>query len=92
MFVKFVVQDRRIHDLSMLRQERVGRFVDFLRFEIYKHYGKSVRDEGPTIEQLREKGRSVEKGKRGISGETLNRHLTFIGQTFHYGSARGSFY
>jgi hypothetical protein len=67
LFVKFVVQDQR-----MLRQEHVGRSVDFLRFEIYKHYGKSVRDEGLTIEQLREKGSSVEKSKRGISGETLN--------------------
>lgn len=64
-------------------------FVDFLRFEIYKHYGKSGRDESLTIEQLREKGRSVEKAKRGISGETLNPHLTFLGQIFDYAIARG---
>lgn len=90
LFVKFVVQDQRIHDLSMLRQEHVGKFVDFLRFEIYKHYGKSVRDEHRTIEELREKGRSVEKAKRGIDGETLNRHLTFLGQDFDYAIARGA--
>lgn len=41
LFVKFMVQDQRIHDLSRLSQVQVGKFVDFLRFEIYKHYGKS---------------------------------------------------
>ncbi|MBR0827242.1 hypothetical protein JQ596_17085 [Bradyrhizobium manausense] len=56
LFVKFVVQDQRILDFSLLRQEHVGKFVDFLRFDIYKHYGKSVRDEDLSIEQLRDKG------------------------------------
>jgi integrase len=83
-----MVQDQRIHDLSLLTQAHVGKFVDFLRDEIYKHYGKSVRDEHRTIEQLREKGQSVERNKRGIGGETLNRHLTFLGQTFTYAIAR----
>lgn len=90
LFVKFVVQDQRIHDLSLLRQEHVGKFVDFLRFDIYKHYGKSVRDEDLSIQQLRDKGRSVEQAKRGIGGDTLNRHLTFLGQIFDYAIARGS--
>lgn len=90
LFVKFMVQDQRILDLSLLRQEHVGKFVDFLRFDIYKHYGKSARDESLTIEQLREKGRSAEKAKRGIGGETLNRHLTFLGQIRDHAVARGS--
>jgi hypothetical protein len=90
LFVKFVVQDLHIHDLNLLRQEHVGKFVDFLRFDIYKHYGKSVRDEQLTIEQLREKGRSVEQAKRGIAGDTLKRHLTLLGQIFDYAIARGT--
>lgn len=90
LFVKFLVQDQRIHDLSLLRQEHVGKFVDFLRFDIYKHYGKSVRDEDLSIQQLRDKARSVEQSKRGIGGDTLNRHLTFLGQIFDYAIARGS--
>ncbi|OSI20530.1 DUF6538 domain-containing protein [Bradyrhizobium canariense] len=89
LFVKFMVQDQRIHDLHLITQESVGRFVDFLRFDIYKNYGKSPKDEQRTIEQLREKGRSVEKSKRGIEGDTLNRHLTFLGQDFDYAVARG---
>jgi len=89
LFVKFMIQDQRIHDLHLITQENVGRFVDFLRFDIYKNYGKSSKDERRTIEQLREKGRSVEKSKRGIEGDTLNRHLTFLGQDFDYAIARG---
>jgi integrase len=89
LFVKFMVQDQRIHDLHLLTQEHVGRLVDFLRFDIYKNYGKSPKDERRTIDQLREKGRSVEKAKRGIEGDTLNRHLTFLGQIFDCAIARG---
>jgi integrase len=90
LFIKFMVQDQHIHDLNLVSQTEVGKFADFLRLEIYKHYGKSVRDERLTIEELREKGRSVERSKRGIGGDTLNRHWTFIGQIFDYAIARGS--
>ena len=45
LFVKFMVQEQRILDLSPLRQKHVGKFADFLRFNIYKHYCKSARDE-----------------------------------------------
>jgi hypothetical protein len=90
LFVKFMVQDQRIHDLNLLCQAHVGKFVDFLRFDIYKNYGKSVRDKDRTINQLREKGQSVEQYKRGIDVDTLNRHLTFLGQIFDYAIARGS--
>lgn len=89
LFVKFMLQDQRIQDLHVLCQEHVGKFVDFLRFEIYKNHGKSPDDEHRTIEQLREKGRSVTQAKRGVEGDTLNRHLTFLGQIFDYAIARG---
>ena len=72
LFVKFLVEDQGIDDLNSLRQAHAGKFVDFLYFEIYKHYGKSVRDDYLTIAQLREKGRRLdeerkkdEKGKEG---------------------------
>ena len=89
LFTKFMVQDQRVEDLNALTQEHVGKFVDFLRFDIYKNYGKSPKDERRTVEQLREQARSVEKAQRGIEGETLNRHLTFLGQEFDYAIARG---
>ena len=96
LFVKFMVEDQQVEDLNLLRQAHVGKFVDFLFFEIYKHYGKSVRDEHLTIAELREKGRELdknkkqgEKSKRGLSSGTVNRHLTFTGQIFGHGGARG---
>ena len=75
---------------------QLGKFVNLLFFEIYKHYGKSVRDEHLTIAQLREKGRRLdkktkesEKSQCGLSSGTVNRHLTFLGQIFDHASARG---
>jgi integrase len=95
LFVKFMIEDQHVDDLNLLRQAHIGKFVDFLFFEIYKHYGKSVRDEHLTIAQLREKGRELDKNKKegekskcGLS-RTVNRHLTFLGQIFDYASARG---
>ena len=90
-----MVEDQEVDDLNLLRQAHVGKFVDLLFFEIYKHYGKSVRDEHLTIAELREKGRELDKKKKegeskcGLSSGTVNRHLTFLGQIFDYASARG---
>ncbi|QDM20934.1 hypothetical protein FIU28_07260 [Tardiphaga sp. vice154] len=89
LFVKFIVQDQCILDVNLLLQKHVGAFVDFLRHDIYVHYGKSVRDERATIQELRDKGKSVAEEKRGIGADTLNRHLTFLDQIFGHGSARG---
>jgi integrase len=96
LFVKFMIEDQKVDDLNLLRQAHVGKFVDLLFFEIYKHYGKSVRDEHLTIAQLREKGRELDKNKKagekskcGLSSGTVNRHLTFAGQIFEYAGARG---
>lgn len=96
LFVKFMIEDQQVDDLNLLRQANVGKFVDLLFFEIYKHYGKSVRDEHLTIAELREKGRELDKNKKegekskcGLSSGTVNRHLTFLGQIFDYASARG---
>ena len=75
--------------MNLLLQKHVGAFVDFLRRDIYFHYGKSVRDEQATIQELRDKGESVAEAKRGISPDTPNRHLTFLDQIFDHGTARG---
>jgi integrase len=89
LFVKFMLQDQRMQDLNSLRQSHVGKFVDFLRSEIYKHYGKSAKDEGRTIAELREVALAHSSNKRGIGGDTLNRHLTFLDQIFRHAGARG---
>jgi hypothetical protein len=39
LFVKFMIEDQQVDDLNLLGQAHVGKFVDLLFFEIYKHYG-----------------------------------------------------
>jgi integrase len=90
LLVKFLLQDQKIDGLNLVRQENMARFVDFLRHDIYTHYGRSSRDTYRTIAELREV--AVEKGqnKCGIERDTLNRHLGFLGQIFSYASVRGA--
>ncbi|WP_022722103.1 hypothetical protein [Rhodopseudomonas sp. B29] len=87
LFVKFMIQDQHLVDLNSLKQIHVGKFADFLRSEIYKHYGKSIRDSELTIAELRADGLSREKGLRGIGADTLNRHFTSLKQIFDHGRA-----
>lgn len=89
LFVKFLIEEQDVSDLRALRQHHVGKFVDFMRWEIYKHYGKSAKDEGRTIAELRAQARCRARGERGIEARTLNRHLTSLGQIFRYLAARG---
>jgi integrase len=90
LFVKFMLQDQTVQDLNSLRKHHIGEFVDFMRSEIYVHYGKSAGYEDLTIAQLREDAQSRDKSELGIGGDTLNRHLTFLGQIFRHAIARGA--
>lgn len=90
LFVKFMLQDQHVQDLSSLRQHHVGKFVDFLLQDIYRHHGKSEADKRLTIAQIREVVLRHDKDERGIEGGTLNRYLTFLGQIFQYAGARGA--
>lgn len=90
LFVKFMLQDQNVQDLNTLRQYQVGKFVDFLRSEIYVHYGKSAKDAYQSIAEMRKDALSRAKGKQGIGGDTLNRHLTSLGQIIRHAIARGA--
>lgn len=90
LLVKFLLQDQRVEDLNAVRQENLALFVDFLRHDIYKHYGRSSRDKRRTIAELREIGAQKGQNKRGIERDTLNRHLGFLSQIFSHGSVRGA--
>ncbi|MFK4509308.1 hypothetical protein LPJ38_16190 [Bradyrhizobium daqingense] len=89
LFVKFMLQDQLVQDLNALRQQHVGKFVDFLRSAIYKNYGKSAKDESRSIAELRAVAMAHHSSERGIAGDTLNRHLTFLAQIFRHAVARG---
>ena len=89
LFIKFMIQDQNVQDLNALRQHHVGKFVDFMRSDVYKHYGKSPKDEDRTIAELRELARARDLNDSRIGADTLNRHLTFLGQIFRHLAARG---
>ncbi|WP_210164549.1 hypothetical protein [Bradyrhizobium sp. Cp5.3] len=84
-----MLQDQHVENIEALRQHHVGKFVDFLRSDIYKNYGKSAKDEGRSISELRAITRERHVSERGIAGDTLNRHLTFLAQIFRHAVARG---
>jgi L-alanine-DL-glutamate epimerase-like enolase superfamily enzyme len=67
-----------------------ARFVDFLRHDIYAYYGRSSRNERRSISELREEAAKKSPQKRGIEGDTLNRHLGYLGQIFDHAAVRGA--
>jgi integrase len=89
LLVKFLRQESRIVRLDELRQSHLSDFIDFLRYEIYKFYGRSSRDSAKSIAQLRRDALDKLENQRGIIGETINRHLTFLAQVFESAVARG---
>ena len=64
--------------------------MQFFETEIYKHYGKSEKDRGRSIAELRVIALSKPENQRGLEAGTLNRHLTFIGQLFDLAEAEGA--
>ncbi|CAO4135486.1 hypothetical protein OFEAOIEE_LOCUS3230 [Methylorubrum extorquens] len=87
LFAKLLSENRLIR-VTDLRQSHFAEFVDLLR-SISPSYGKSPRDAGRSTAELREIGAKLPPGKRGIVGDTINRHLTFLGQLVTYLKAQG---
>ncbi|MFK5599172.1 DUF6538 domain-containing protein [Methylobacterium sp. HMF5984] len=77
-----------ILDVADLRQSHLADLVGLLR-AVSPSYGKSPKDQHRTTVELRTIGARLAPEKRGISGATLNRHLTFIGQLLTYLKAQG---
>ena len=86
---RFMVEEYEFDGLASLCQTHLAAFVAFLRDEIYKHHGKSERDHGRSITELRRIAASKPKALQGVEGETLNRHLGFLSQLVHYARAQG---
>jgi len=86
---RFLKQECKVEGLAQLRQQHASAFVDFLRNEIYKFYGKSPRDKTRTIAELRKIAADKPPATRGIVGGTLNRHIGNIEQLLGHARARG---
>lgn len=87
LFAKLLLE-RGLVDVEDLRQRHFADLVGFLR-AISPSYGKSPNDPARTTAELVAIGAKLAPGKRGISGATLNRHLTFLGQLMLHLKAQG---
>ena len=87
---RFMIEERELNGgLASLAQEDLAAFVDFLANKIYKHYGKSLRDEDRTIAELLAIAATMPTSLHGVAGVTLNRHLGYIAQLFDHAPGQG---
>ena len=89
LFDKYLAEQCGVMGLTELRQTHLARFINFLQFEIYKHYGKSAADHGRTISQLLKIAKTKKPEECGVEAPTLNRHLSFLKQLFVYAKGQG---
>jgi integrase len=87
LFAKLLVENGLIR-VTDLRQSHFAELVDLLR-SVSPSYGKSPRDAERSTAELREIGAKLPTNKRGIVGDTINRHLTFLGQLVTFLKAQG---
>ncbi len=86
---RFMVEEYEFDGLASMRQTHLAAFVGFLRDEIYKHHGKSRRDDCRNIAELRTIAANKTKALQGLDGDTLNRHLGNLGQLVQNARAQG---
>jgi len=104
LLAKFLKEEHGIERLSQLRQSHLDKFVQFLSYEIYKHYGRSRKDRLRSIAELRKIARDKDANARALAREkglkecdkllgievpTLNRHLTALNQLIVMAPALG---
>lgn len=87
LFAKLLIEHGLVK-VEDLRQRHLADLVGLLR-AVSPSYGKSPYDQHRTTAELVAIGAKLAPGKRGISGATLNRHLTFIGQLMNHLKAQG---
>ncbi|MCY1644065.1 DUF6538 domain-containing protein [Methylorubrum sp. SL192] len=87
LFAKLLFENNLV-DVADLRQSHFADLVGLLR-AVSPSYGKSPKDQNRTTAELRAVGAKLAPEARGISGATLNRHLTFLGQLLTYLKAQG---
>jgi hypothetical protein len=100
LLVKFLAQEEKLVHVAQIRQHHLSNFFDFLQNDIYKFYGRSPADKHRSIEELRADALLTRMKKhegvltkipkeRGLDRVTRNKYLTFFGQFFQFGAARG---
>jgi integrase len=89
LFEKYLSEQCGIDGMRQLRQTHLARFINFLQFEIYKHYGKSSADHRRSIAELLKIAQTKPAELRGVEAPTLNRHVTFLHQLIDFAEGQG---
>ena len=87
LFGKLLLEQSLVEPAA-LQQNHFAQLVDLLS-AVATSYGKSAKDEGRTTAELRAIGAGKPPAQRGIKPETLNRHLTFLGQLIVFMKGQG---
>lgn len=83
LFGRYMAEVYGITDLSTLRQSHLADFDGFLR-SLHSNFGKSTKDAGRSIEDIRRIAKEEAHKHGALQGPTRNRHLTFLGQLITY--------
>ncbi len=81
-FAKYVREVHGVDGLRGLRQSHLAGFVHLLQSEAYVHHGKSGRDEGRSIAELRAEWKKKPKEFIGIDKPTADRWTQQLAQVF----------
>lgn len=88
LFERFLNQEYGVDDLSLLRQQHLADFEEFLR-HLNRNFGKGPRDKTRTIAELRAIAAASGPKVGTLMPGTLNRHLTYLGQLLRHARAVG---
>ncbi|WP_398464742.1 DUF6538 domain-containing protein [Tardiphaga sp.] len=86
---KFMKEECGVERMRALKQKDLAALVTFFEAEIYKHYGKSEKDNNRSIAELRMIALTKSENLRGLEAGSLNRHLTFISQLLDFAESQG---
>ena len=87
LFGKLLIEQGVVR-VEALAQRHFAELADLLS-EVATSYGKSAKDDQRSTAELRAIGASKPPPERGVKPETLNRHLTFLGQLLAYLKGQG---
>lgn len=86
--IEIFVEITGVRDVTTLRQHHISLYIDTLG-KLPKSYRKSPNDHDKPISYFLEMGQSLPPGKIGLSANTVNRNLGFLGMVLKRARSEG---
>ena len=87
---KLLIKLAGTDDPRRINQAHIGKYFTTLAM-LPKHYGKSSKDEGRSIEDLLARAKGLEDDEIGLEAGTVNRHQTQLGNILDHVKGNGFF-